>query len=155
WPPALDRVRKALFAVVAFGIAEAVPAEGLDVTRALADRLLAQARAVASLVADRLQRAAPLRATSFADAPPADEPARSSAVPRRNTALRSAYSEGASILLGAAFVVMPLFRFMPSQSGEIHQAIATPTATPLDVERWFHSVARVRAPAADVDWMLA
>ena len=155
WPSALARVRNALFALVPFGIPEAVPAEALDVTPALVDRLPAQARAVASLVADRLQRAGVLRATSFTQTPPVAEPARSAEFARRNRVLRAAYTEAASILLGASFVILPQFRFTPSQSAEIHQAIAAPTAAPLDVERWLHSIARVRAPAADVDWMLA
>ena len=155
WPSALARVRNALFALVPFGVPEAVPVEGLDVTPAFVDRLLAQARAVASLVADRLVRAAPLRATSFTQAPPADEPAHSSEIARRNSILRSAYTEAANVLLGASFVIVPMFRFAPSQSSEVQQAIATSTATPLDVEGWLHSVARVRAPVGDMDWTLA
>ena len=155
WPSALERIRNALFTLVPFGLPEALPAETLDVTPALVDRLPAQARAVASLVRDRLQRAGVLRATSFTQTPPVAEPARAAEFARRNRALRAAYTEAASILLGASFVILPQFRLMPSQSAEIHQAIAASSAAALDVERWLHSISRVRAPAADVDWMLA
>ena len=74
WGPALENLRASLDGAVPFGIPEAVPADGLTITRTLIDTLIAQGQAVARLIARRLAQAQPLRATTFPDPLPADEP---------------------------------------------------------------------------------
>jgi hypothetical protein len=153
WPGALDDLQHALFGLVPFGVPEAVPAEGLAVTAVLVDRLTAQARAIVALVLRRLAAAGELRATSFPDPLPTDEPARSNEIARRHDVLRRNYCDAARALLGAAFAIVPLFRFASSQAGEVDQALAAPAVSdPNALDAWIHSVARVRIQLSDWTW---
>ena len=76
WPPKLQALRQALFGALPFGIAEALPADGLSVSRVLIDALIGQGKGVAKLITDRLARALTLRSTTFPSLP-ASEPERS------------------------------------------------------------------------------
>ena len=153
WPGALDDLRDALFDLVPFGVPEAAPADGLAVTTVLVDRLTAQARAIVALVVRRLAAAGQLRATSFPDPLPADEPARSNEIARRNDVLRRNYCDAARALLGTTFAIVPLFRFAPSQAGELDQALAAPAVSdPHALDAWIHSVSRVRSQLSDWTW---
>jgi hypothetical protein len=156
WGPALEALRAALFDAVPYGIAEALPADGLTVTRALIDTLIAQGRAVAKLIDQRLAQAGPLRAAAFPDPLPAEEPARSREAARRNDALRRSYLQAARELFGPAFVIVPLFRLHVDQASEIGQAIGAPVTTDdLAAEEWLHSASRVRPRLAELTWALA
>ena len=156
WPSALATVRSALFALVPFGIPEALPADGLSVSPALARGLIGQARAVSKLVDQRLATAAPLRATSFSGALPTAEPARSNELARRNDTLRRAYLDTAKSLLGPAFTIIPLYQLQPDQSAELQQTLASPVVAESQVtDAWIHSVSRVRPQVADLSWASA
>jgi hypothetical protein len=155
WAPALEDLRAALDGAVPFGIPEAVPADGLTITRTLIDTLIAQGQAVAKLIDQRLAQAQPLRATAFADPLPTDEPARTKEIARRTDVLRRSYVDAARTLFGPAFVIVPLFRLHPDEASEIAQALAAPPADALAVEEWTHSSARVHPRLADLTWAMA
>jgi hypothetical protein len=156
WATRLDGLRRALFALVPFGIPEAVPADGRAVTRAVIDRMIAQGTVVSSLVTGRLARGAAFRATAFPDTLPTSEPARSREIARRNDILRTSYVDAARALLGRAFVIVPLFRLAPEHATEVQRTLATPPVDDaLVVEEWLHSAARVRAPLSELTWALA
>jgi hypothetical protein len=155
WAPALENLRAALDGAVPFGIPEAVPADGLTITRALIDTLIAQGQAVAKLIDQRLAQAQPRRATAFADPLPADEPARTKEIARRTDVLRRSYVDAARALFGPAFVIVPLFRLHSDEASEIAQALAAPPADALALEEWTHSSARVHPRLADLTWAMA
>jgi hypothetical protein len=156
WPPALAELRRRLIALTSFGMPEAMPIAGLTVTRPLVDALAGQAQSVIAIATDRLARAASLRATSFPDPLPSDEPARSRETARRTDVLRRSYGEAASALFGPALVITPLFRLAAAQAAEINAARTTPAVGDgLVVEEWLQSVARVRSRVADLAWALA
>jgi hypothetical protein len=156
WLPALSELRRRLETLVAFGMPEAQPVAGLTVSPVLIGRLTAQAETVVALATQRLARAAKLRATSFASPLPADEPARSREIARRNGVLRESYGDAAKALFGEAFVITPLFRFVANQSNEIQASLTTPPVNDsLVIEEWLQSLARVRPALADLAWALA
>ena len=156
WVPALEGLRTALFGVEPFGVPEALPADGITVSRVLIDTLLAQGQAVVKLLGDRLTQAAPLRATVFTDPLPTDEPARSREVARRNDLLRRNYTEVARALFGPAFAIVPLFHLHAAQASELSQALAVPvTSDAVATEAWLHSASRVRPGVADLTWGIA
>ncbi|MEP6689804.1 MAG: hypothetical protein ABJD07_01540 [Gemmatimonadaceae bacterium] len=156
WTPALNALRTALFALVPFGVPEALPADGLTVTRSLIDALIGQAQAVAKLVDGRLARAATLRATAFADPLPASEPAKSNEAARRTDLLRRSYLDAAHELFGPTFTMIPLFQLHTDQASELAQALATPvTSDALATEEWLHSVSRVRPRLAELTSSIA
>ena len=156
WPGALGTLRNALFPLAATGIGEALPADGLVPTKTLIDRLVGQARVVSAMLADRLARAAPLRGLSFATPLPTDEPARTRETLRRNHLLRQSYLDAAQVLFGAAFVIVPLFRFTDAQRSEIAQVCAAPAVQDaLALDEWLHSAARVRPRMAELTWAMA
>ena len=138
-----------------FSIPEAVPADGLAVTRTLIDTLIAQGQAVAKLIDQRLAQAQPSRATAFADPLPAEEPARTKEIARRTDVLRRSYVDAARALFGPAFVIVPLFRLHPDEANEVAQALAAPPADALAMEEWTHSAARVHPRLADLTWTMA
>lgn len=156
WPVGLENLRQALFQVVPFGVPEALPADGLAVTAVLVGRLANQAQTVGKLVEQRLAAASVLRATTFPSALPSDEPARTNELARRNDVLRRNYLDTARALLGAAFSIVPLYRFQSDQSAEIQQALAAPVATSASVtDSWIHSISRVRPTISDLNWASA
>jgi hypothetical protein len=156
WVPALAALRAALFDVVPYGIPEALPADGITITRTLIDTLIGQGAAVAKLIDQRLAQAAALRAIAFLEPLPADEPARSNEAVRRNAALRQNYLEAARALFGPGFVIVPLFRLHADQASELAQAIAAPVTTDaLTTEEWLHSASRVRPRLAELTWAMA
>jgi hypothetical protein len=143
-----------------FGIAEALPTAGLDVTLLTIDALVAQAQAAVGIVTRRLQAGREALDTSFSEPLPPDpvEAARERA--RRTETLVQRYGEAAQNLLGAGFVALPLFRLHAQAQPEIAAALASPAADdPLVIEEWFQSLVRVRTPcdalgtlAAYADW---
>jgi hypothetical protein len=156
WVPALAALRGALFDLVPYGIPEALPADGLTVSRTLIDTLIGQGQAVAKMIDPRLAQAAALRAVSFPDPLPADEPARSREEALRNDSFRQNYIEVARALFGPAFAIIPLFRLHADQASELAQAMAAPVNTDaLATEEWLHSVSRVRARLAELTWAMA
>ena len=156
WPPALDSVRAALFALAAFGMPEAAPVDGLTVSPSLIDSLLRQADAIVAAVDARLARAAELRATAFTDPLPSGEPDRTNEIARRRGVLRQNYMDAAKSLLGANFCIVPLFKSDPAQASELQQALAAPVVgDAMTVEEWLHSAARVRPRLADLTWAMA
>jgi hypothetical protein len=154
WAGALNNLRRALFALAATGIAEALPADGLTPSKTLIDRLIGQARAVSAMLDDRLARAAELRGLSFADPLPNGEPERTRETTRRNQLLRQSYLDAARALFGPSFVILPLFRFTPHQASEIDQARSI-VRDALALEEWLHSAARVRPRIAELTWAMA
>jgi len=141
---------------VPFGVPEAVPPDGLTVTAPLANQLVSQAQAVAKLVDQRLATVAPLRATSFSDPLPVANPALANELSRRSDALRTAYLDAGSTLLGQAFNLIPLYHFQPAQSAELQQGVNAPiVADTVVVDSWIHSVARVRSAVSDLTWATA
>ena len=156
WKPALEGLRSAMFDVVPLGLPEALPADGITVTRTLIDTLIAQGQTVSKLIAQRLAQAAPLRATAFVDPLPAAEPALSRELARRNDVFRRNYVEAASTMFGPAFVIVPLFHFHAAQGSELAQALAIPvTSDGLAAEEWLHSTSRVRPRLAEFTWSMA
>jgi hypothetical protein len=156
WPPALDGVRAALFALAAFGMPEAAPVDGLTVSPSLIDSLLRQADAIVAAGDARLARAAELRATAFTDPLPSGEPDRTNEIARRRGVLRQNYMDAAKSLLGANFCIVPLFKSDPAQASELQQALAAPVVgDAMTVEEWLHSAARVRPRLADLTWAMA
>ncbi|MDQ6830119.1 MAG: hypothetical protein M3081_14780, partial [Gemmatimonadota bacterium] len=156
WVPALDTLRAALFDAEPYGLPEALPADGVTVSRVLIDTLITQGLAVGKLIEQRLAEAASLRATAFADPLPAGEPARSREVGRRNDVLRRRYLDAARALFGPAYTIVPLFHLQPDQSSELVQALAAPvTADALAMEEWLHSAARVRPRVGELTWAVA
>jgi hypothetical protein len=156
WPAALDSVRAALFALAPFGMPEAVPVDGLTVSPSLIDTLLRQADAVVVVVDAHLASASALRTTSFTDPLPSGEPERTNEIARRRGVLRQNYMDAAKSLLGANFLIVPLFKSDPAQASELQQALATPVAgDAMAVEEWLHSAARVRPRLADLTWAMA
>jgi hypothetical protein len=156
WPSALEAVRRALFPQILFGMPEALPVDGVTVSRLLIDSLLRQADIVVSTVGGRLARASALRATTFTDPLPTGDEERTKEIARRRGVLRQSYIDAAKELLGPGFGIVPLFRFNPAQSSELQQALTTPAVTDaMAIEEWMHSAARVRPPIANLTWAMA
>jgi hypothetical protein len=151
----LEDLRHALFAMVPFGIPEGVPVDGLTVSRTLVEQLMRQAVAVLTIGETRLQRGTELRSTAFADPLPADEPARIAETARRNNVLRDSRLEAAKAVLGAAFVILPLFQLTPDHTSEVEQSLAAPPADAATTDEWLLTVARVRPRMADLVWAFA
>ena len=155
WSPALDGLREALFALVPFGVPEALPLDGLTVTVTLIESLLRQGQAISQTVDGRLAAAAALRATAFPGPLPPDPAGRDKELARRNQVLRQNYADAAKSLLGSAFAIVPLFRMPPGQANEVQQALAAPAASANAIEEWLHSTARVRPRMSELTWALA
>lgn len=154
--PLVDDVRKALFDVHAYGIPEALPAEGEGFSQTHADALAAQARVVAGLVAKRIAAAAALR-VGISDPLPATEPERTIEIARRTKRDLDRAGDAAREIFGGAFTIVPLFHFhQPAQATELQMiGSAPPVADALQVDDWLHSVARVRPAIADLTWATA
>jgi hypothetical protein len=152
WPPMLEALRRALFAIVPYGVPEALPADGMTVSATLVDSLVRQGVIVSKLVEGRLRDAADRLAITFADPLPADEPTRTTEVARRNDVLRQARLDASRLLLGQAFVMLPRFRLTPDQAHEAAQSLAAPPADAAAVDEWLLSASRVRPPLADLVW---
>ena len=136
----------ALFRAHAYGIPEALPADGETLSTARVDTLSAQARVVLAVIAKRL--AAGRRVARAGRRSAAGRPSRRRTLEtarRIKVALERA-SDAARELFGSAFVIVPLFRFhQPAQAAELQLAAAAPpVADALEIEEWLHSVARVR-----------
>jgi hypothetical protein len=156
WPPALETVRVALFALAAFGMPEAVPVDGITVSPTLIDGLLRQADAIVATVDGRLARASALRATAFTDPLPTADPERTTEIARRRGVLRQNYIEAAKSLLGTSFGIVPLFRSDPAQASELQQALAKPAVSDVTtMEEWLNTAARVRPRLSDLTWAMA
>ncbi|HVG52121.1 MAG TPA: hypothetical protein VM867_10845, partial [Xanthobacteraceae bacterium] len=154
WIPALADVRTRLMTLLGFGISEALPGPDLKVSPVLVERLASLAQVVVAAATTRLAQAAGLRAMSFTEPLPADEPDHSREIGRRNDILRTSYYDAAKALLGPSFVITPLFKFAVGQANEINAASAVPR-DPLAIEEWMQSVARVRPGITDMVWALA
>jgi hypothetical protein len=161
WSAALHALRDAMMAVCRFGVPEALPTSGLDVTAQTIDAIVAQANALLAIVNRRLDEARGALDTSFSDPLPADQAQAARVRARRTETLVSAYGDAARSILGAGFVAIPLFRVHPSARPELSAALAAPASSdPLAIEEWFQSVARVRGTedalstvAAYQDWL--
>ncbi len=154
--PAIDAVIAALFEAHAYGMPEALPAEGELLSQSYVDALAAQAQVVLVLTARRLAAVAALR-TPIADPLPPVEPERAREMARRITVTLEHGSDAARELFGSAFGIVPLFRFhQPAQASEIQLASSgAAIADPFQVEEWLHSAARVRPAVADITWAMA
>ena len=155
WADSSEELRRTLFAMVPFGIPEAVPADGHVVSVSLVDRLTTQGRVVSKIAVDRLARVRELRSNPFSEPLPEEEIERIAETARRNNVLRERYVDAARALFGSSFGLVPLFRFAPDQAGEVEHAIAAPPATAATVEDWLLALARVRPRLADLTWVLA
>ncbi len=155
WPTRLQALRQVLFGVLPYGIDEALPADGLTLSKTLIDGLVEQGKAIAKLLAERLARSIELRSTAF-DPLPADEPARTLELARRRDMERQKLIDAGSVLFGPNYVVVPLYRLHALQAAELSQASATPVVgDAFTLEAWLHSVARVRPRVADAVWAMA
>ncbi len=155
WTGTLNGLRSALFAVVPYGVPEALPADGVTVSSALVDRLLRQGIVVSKIAEDRLRQAAELLAPAFSDALPAEEPARTFEQARRNDVVRQRRLDAAKAIFGPAFPVLPLFTLPPDQSSELAQSLAAPVADGTATDEWLLSACRVRPSVADLAWAFA
>jgi hypothetical protein len=155
WPPRLQALRQALFGALPFGLAEALPADGISVSRVLVDNLIGQGLGVAKLIEKRLTLALEQRSASF-PALPATEPALSRELARRRDLVRRNLLDAARSLFGPSYVAVPLYRFHAVQAPELANAAGTPvTSDTFAIEAWLQSVARVRPRVADVVWASA
>jgi hypothetical protein len=152
WVGRLNDLRGALFAMVPYGVPEALPADGVTVSVDLVGQLVRQGLVVSKIAHDRLARASELLATGFTEALPGDEPARAMESARRNDVLRQSRVDAAKALFGPAFPVLPLFRLTPPQASELAQSLAAPAVDAAAVEEWLLSASRVRPPLADLAW---
>lgn len=155
-PPQIKAVKDALFEAHAYGIPEALPAEGESISQALTETLAAQAQAVLTLIAKRLAAVDALLAPVVVPLP-ATEPELTLEQARRIKVGLERATDAARELFGTAFVIVPLFRFQqPAQATELTLAASGPAlADAFEVEEWMHSVARVRPPVADITWAMA
>jgi hypothetical protein len=161
WTAALTALRDAMMAVCRFGVPEALPTSGLDVTAQTIDAIVAQANALLAILIRDLDEARAALDTTFSDPLPAD-PAQATRVrAQRTETLVGEYGDAARKILGAGFVAIPLFRVHTSARPELSAAVAAPASTDsLAIEEWLQSVARVRGTvdalstvAAYQDWL--
>jgi hypothetical protein len=154
--PLLDAVKAVLFEAHAYGMPEALPAEGETASESQTATLGAQAQVVLTLIAKRLAASGTLRAP-FVDPLPTTEPELTVEKARRTRVSLERATDAARALFGTAFVIVPLFQFhQPAQTAELNLAAAEPAiADALVVEEWLHSVARVRPAIADLAWSMA
>ena len=152
----VDDVTNALFRAHAFGIPEALPAQGESLSDQRIATLREQGKVVQGVIANRLASAQQLR-TPIVGALPTTEPELTRENARRITVSLEKATDAARQLFGTALVIVPLFNFhQPLQTSELGLAAAAPPiADAFAVEEWIHSVARVRPAVADVVWAMA
>jgi hypothetical protein len=151
----IDAVKKALLAAHAYGMPEALPADGETPSESLVDTLKAQSGVVINLITKRLESVAGFRVPNATPLPPAD-PERALEIARRTVVDLEHATAAARALFGDAFVIVPLFRFHPAgQLGELTLAAASPVADASQLDEWLQSAARVRPAVADVAWAMA
>ena len=155
-PLLVDAVMTALFDAHAYGIPEALPADGQTLSQARVDALAAQVHVVLTLIVRRLTKIDALRAPII-EPLPTTEPERTLEIARRTRLRLERATDAARELFGAAFVIVPLFRFhQPAQEAELQLAAADPPVADLfELEEWMHSVARVRPSIGDLAWAMA
>jgi hypothetical protein len=146
WTTLVPQLRARLRAILLFGVHEAMPSGGAEITRPLIDGHVAQAAAVELILQTRLAEARTLLDISFAgvtlDPDPHEEARKQGA---RVAARLDAYSRAARLLLGDELVVVPLFAAHPEAVPEFAAAAAAPIEpNPLPVESWMQALARVR-----------
>ncbi|HEY3210693.1 MAG TPA: hypothetical protein VGL18_13055 [Actinomycetota bacterium] len=147
WGPALGMLRQRMLTVCRFGVPEALPTAGIDVTVQTIDAIVAQAGAVAEVVARRLQAGREALDTTFPDPLPSDPVEAARVRAHRTETLVQKYTEAAQSMLGGGFIVLPLFRVHASARPELSSALATPISSDaLAIEEWLQSLVRVRAP---------
>jgi hypothetical protein len=145
WTGLIPQLRKALRAIVLFGVPEAMPSSGLEISRALVTRDAAQAEAVQLTVARKLAQARTLLDKTFTAPPLTDPIEEARAMGARVTARLDAYTEAARLLLGSELVVVPLFAAHAETLPELTAATASPIESdPLAIESWLQSIAHVR-----------
>ena len=154
--PQIDDLVKALFEAHAYGIPEALPADGKTISETQVATLGAQAQVVLNLIAKRLAAVKTLL-TSNLDPLPTTNPELSLETARRIRVALEKATDAARELFGTAFVIVPLFHFhQPAQTTELNLAAAGPViADDFAIEEWLHSIARVRPAVADVTWAMA
>jgi hypothetical protein len=148
WGALVPQLRARLRAIVLFGVPEALPSDGLTLSRALVGRDFAQATGVEHIVAQRLAQSRDLLDIAFPPPPPPppSDPAEvKRAMGARVAARMDAYGEAARLLLGTVYVAVPLFAAHAESVPELTSAAARPIETDaLAVESWLQSVAHVR-----------
>jgi hypothetical protein len=152
----VDDLTNVLLRIHAFGMPEALPAQGETITDQQIQTLHDQGKVVQGAIAKRLAAVKQLRAPIL-DPFPLKEPELSAEKARRITVTLQRGTDAARQLFGTAFVIVPLFNFhAPLQTTELNLAAAgAPIASSSEVEEWIDSVSRVRGPVADVSWAMA
>jgi hypothetical protein len=145
WPALLTQVQARLRTLVTYGIPEAMPQTGLDVSRFLVLGTFAQAVALESALAGKLAQARAKLDLTFTDPLPATPDAAALETGRRLSARVDAIGDAARLLLGSEYVIVPLFGAHAERIAELDAATATPIEPdPLAIESWLQSLARVR-----------
>lgn len=145
WSIALSTLRSRMVAVCRFGVAEALPTAGLDVTSSTIDAAVAQARAVLDVAARRLAAARAALDTEFTDPLPTEPGEAARVRAYRTETLLERYTEAGRQIFGGSFIALPLFRLHAEARPELAAAIASPVeANPLVLEEWMQSLVRVR-----------
>ena len=138
---ACGELRDALLAASLFGLPEAVPATGVEVTAAARDALVTQAAVIIATLAVREEQADALLAAAAAAAQTKD-------------ARADAFAEAARAIFGPSFKLLP--RFTPQNAAELGRAVASSAslltgAPPLAVDEWLQGLTKVRPKLATYD----
>ncbi len=145
WSALVPQLRVILRGLILFGMPEALPSDGLALTRASVRTDFAQAASVLHLVKEKLARSRELLDMAFPAPPPGDPAVVARAMGARVAARMDAYSEAARLLLGADYVPVPLFAAHAESVPELTQAAAVPVETDaLAIESWQQLIAHVR-----------
>ncbi|MEP7012244.1 MAG: hypothetical protein ABJC13_18125 [Acidobacteriota bacterium] len=152
WSALVPQLRTILRSLILFGMPEALPSDGLAISRALVRTDFAQAASVQHLVEERLARSRELLDTAFPAPPPGDPAEVARAMGARVAARMDAYTEAARLLLGADYVPVPLFAAHAESVPELTQAAAVPVESDaLAIESWQQAIAHVRPVLAAWD----
>jgi hypothetical protein len=131
--------------VLRYGIPEAMPSGGVELTRSRVGEQLIQAEAVETILTAKLAEARKALDLAFPDPLPADPGDAARERGRRIGVRYEAYAKAARTLLGSDYVVIPQFQAHAEGLPELGAAAAAPVETdPVAIETWLQSVARVR-----------
>jgi hypothetical protein len=145
WNTVMATLRDKLVALFQGGVSEALPASAQAVTAPVIDALTAQASSLVATMKQRLAGARALLDTAITDPLPTDPDQAAREKARRIDRRVTAYTDAAQLLLGRAFVLVPLFKLHAAGRPALAAALATPVEpNPLEIEGWLQSTARVR-----------
>jgi hypothetical protein len=145
WAAVHVQLRQRLVSIWRFGVAEALPTAGLEVTLTTIDAMVAQASKTAELVQERLDLARTALDTTFTDPLPVDPIEAARARAARTETLAGKYVEAAKLALSSSTNPLILFKIHSEVAAEVASAAASPISTDgLQVEEWFQSLVRVR-----------